>query len=319
MGSARFDLARGGRHALARTGSGGGDGASRLFGSTTTGRIRLFRCTFRYPDRTKRLLYTGMAPPSVYPKYSDVEARYENRRRRVLADFPWLEFYMEECIRFSHGFNNEMSSFINENVKSDLNDSLYKRTAIVHSLYSRNNLYLRSAYGSVLDGYASTPAAMLRAVYEAVLAQYWVSLCEDEDVGEYWKRSMPPPRVPSFSDLKRKLYVGENLARAGHAYNRLSAYAHPNPRALDLKYDRDQMHGVIELMFTLSLFNTLSYSQLYSHFEASTTNMVGKNTDMFVKEMLHRGNYKLDVMLFPNRPEFATRLAWSPSVDTLGA
>ena len=106
-----------------------------------------------------------MAPPSVYEKYSDVEERYENRRRRVLADFPWLEFYMEECIRFPHGFNNEMSSFINENVKRDLNDSLYKRTAIVHSLYSRNNLYLRSAYGSVLDGYASTPVALLRAVY----------------------------------------------------------------------------------------------------------------------------------------------------------
>ena len=255
----------------------------------------------------------------MYDKYSDVEERYESRRRRVLADFPWLEFYMEECIRFSHDFNNEMSSFINENVKSDLNERLYKRTAIVHSLYSRNNLYLRSAYGSVLDGYASPPAAMLRAVYEAIVAQYWVSLCEDEDVGEYWKRSMPPPKVHSFNDLKQKLYVGENLARAGHAYDRLSAYAHPNPRALDLKYDRDQMHGVIELMFTLSLFNTLSYSQLYSHFEASITNMVGKNTDMFVKEMLHRGNYKLDIMLFPNRPKFATRLVWSPSLDTPGA
>lgn len=254
----------------------------------------------------------------MYAKYSDVEERYENRRCRVLADFPWLEFYMKECIRFSHDFNNEMSSFIKENVKLDPNGSLYKRTHIVHSLYSRNNLYLRSAYGSVLDGYTSPPAAMLRAVYEAVLAQYWVSLCKDEDVDEYWKRSMPPPRIPSFSVLKRKLYVEENLARASHAYNMLSAYAHPNPRAFDLKYDRDQMNGVIELMFTLSLFNTLSYSQLYSHFEASTTNMVGKKTDMFVNEMLHRDR-RLDVMLFPNQPEFTARLAWSPSAGTPGA
>ena len=247
----------------------------------------------------------------MFDRYSDVEDLYDNMRRRVLTDFPQITLYMEECVRFSYSFNNKMSSFINENVELDPNGSFAKRIAIVHSLYSRNNLYLRSAYRLVLDGHASSPSILLRAAYETVLAQYWVSLCKDEDVDEYFERTRPPPKVPRFNDLKQKLYVGENLNRASLAYDKLSAYSHPNPHTLDAQYDQAQMRGVVELMFTLSLYNTLSYSQLYSHFDKSVLNMTSKDIDMFVKEMLHRANYRLD-MLFPNRPEFIDRLVWHP-------
>ena len=247
----------------------------------------------------------------MFGKYSDVEKRYEAIRRRVLQDFPQLTLHMEECVRISYDFHDGMSRDIDGNAGLDGGGNLAKRTAIVHSLYSKNVLYLRSAYQLVLDGHASSPSHLLRAVYEAVLAQYWVSLCNDRSVEKYMQDSMPGQKTPKFNDLKQKLYEGRIFESVGGAYAKLSAYTHPNPIPLDLEYNRDQMRGVVKLLSTLSLYNTLSYSQLYSHFGESTLKTVTGRMDMFVKEMLYQAGYKLD-MLFPNRPEFAERLVWQP-------
>ena len=250
-------------------------------------------------------------PPAVFPRYSDVENVYGRLWRRVLEDFPRLTLYMDECVRFSYNFYDEMSCYIDRNVDADKDGNLAKRASIVHGLYPKNNSYLRSAYQLVLDGHASSTSHILRAVYEAVLVQYWVSLCKEEDVIEYEDNLTLGKKTPKFEDLRKKLYEGEIFESAGRAYTKLSAYAHPNPIPLDLKYCRRQMRGVIEVMLTLSLYNTLSYSQLYSHFEESVLRAVRGKTEWFVKEML-QANYKL-YMLFPNHPEFANQLVWYPS------
>ena len=247
----------------------------------------------------------------MFPRYSDIENRYGKLWRRVLEDFPRLTLYMDECIRFSYNFHDEMSCYINQNVDEDKYGNLAKRTAIVHSLYSKNILYLRSAYKLVLDGHASSPSHILRAVYEAVLAQYWVSLCKNEYVEKYKKKSQPGHKVPQFNDLKQKLYTGKILSNVSKDYKELNVYSHPDPTGFDLKYCRRQMRGVIEVMLTLSLYNTVSYSQLYSHFEESVRRAVTGKTEWFVKEMLHQTDYKLG-MLFPNRPELANLLVWYP-------
>ena len=247
----------------------------------------------------------------MFPRYSDVENVYGRLWRRVLEDFPWLTLYMDECVRFSYNFYYKMSCYIDRNVDADKDGNLAKRAAIVHGLYPKNNSYLRSAYQLVLDGHASSPSHTLRAVYEAVLAQYWVSLCKDEDVIEYEDNLTLGKKTPKFEDLRKKLYEGEIFESAGKAYDILSSYTHPNPIPLDSEYNKDQMRGVVKLLHALSLYNTLSYSQLYSHFEESVLRTVRGKTEWFVKEMLHQTDYKLD-MLFPNRPELANLLVWYP-------
>lgn len=149
-------------------------------------------CRFaRIPQMTQGILRRYTLSITVFSKYSDVENMYLGMGRRVLEDFPQLTLCMDEWIRFSHNFNNEMSLYIDSNVDENRHGNLAKRTVIMHSLYTRNNVYLRSAYRLVLDGQASAPANLLRSVFETVLAQYWVSLCKEEDVEKYMEKYRP--------------------------------------------------------------------------------------------------------------------------------
>ena len=248
---------------------------------------------------------------AVYDRYSEVELAHSKFHEQVLGDFPRLTLYMDECIRFSYHFADKMASPESKARSSYQSDaSLRARTCVVHNLYSRNSQYLHSAYMLVLQGHASSPSHMLRAVLESVLAQYWLSLCTDDEVLKYTKQALPEPkpRVPRFAEFREKLYKGKTC-NARTAYDKLSGYAHPNHLTVDRWYNRCKMKGVIDLLHTLSLFNTLSYSQLYEKFDRTVLDMVVAETKPFVAELLFTPDYRT-YTLFPDKPEFADKLVY---------
>ena len=253
----------------------------------------------------------------MYEKYSDVKNYYDEIKQHITRDFDVGIARIEEAIRFQYFFGNKMANYIDKANVSEI--TLKNKVGISHMLYSRSRMYINAAHTLTLNGQPAPANSLLRVVFESILAQYYASLCDDDDLKNYINELDPniKHKKYGFNYFKQKLYVGDVLNQVSNSYRTLSSFNHANPATLiDITYDKGRVQDTQKFVLQMSLFNVLSYVQVYKLFQSDILlKNIGETIIPFINKMFNQLNKNL-IPLFPNKPELTDKLVISASVSS---
>ena len=114
----------------------------------------------------------------------------------------------------------------------------------------------------------------------------------------------------SHNFFKQKLYEGSIFDQMNNFYKIISSFSHADSYTLiDYKYDGNRVRETFNFFLTLSLFNILSYAQLYSYMPQHLK-MIKDQIQPFIDERLMQSNYKI-APFFPNKKEIIDKILWN--------
>ncbi len=248
--------------------------------------------------------------------FSAIEEAYIKYRLQTMKDNGKLVLEVEEGIRYQYELHEKVASYLNDKYPNGLPtqcSSIDKRLAISHSLYTQNFRIIGDAYTIILNGNIAASRVLVRKIHESILAQYYVGLCNEAEFLDYVELSEKnqKPYKLGYNFYKQKLYTGDLLKNMSEIYSKLSDFTHPTWKTLfDIKYDKSLIRDALLGLRHNSLFNVLSYCQVYT-FDESFLKELFKSVQPFVDEQLHNSNYRINE-LFPNKENITDKLLWNP-------
>ena len=235
-----------------------------------------------------------------YSSFSRIEDKYGQLGIRTRLDHPKLIDSLGEAIRFQMQFADDMSMVLRD--ICDAGTTVGRKTAISHTLFSRGSQLIYMAHLSALHGVIPASHSLSRTVYESILTQYYVGLYDDDMSGYIAERDPAYEGKQKYDHnfFKQALYEGEALGRISEFYREINGYVHPNSLGqTDLEYDRGASGHALSFLLGLSLFNVLSYAQLYAHLEEHLAK-VRDAVEPFIRETMMNSDY-VTLSMCPNK------------------
>ena len=250
--------------------------------------------------------------------FSTIEEADAMLRLQVIKDNPELIGNIEEEIRYQYELHEKTASYLNGKFeKLDLSTAslVDKRIMVSHALYTQNFRAIHAAYTLILSGKLSASRIIVRRIHESILEQYYVGLCDESEFSEYFQLSYNPSDGKNklgHNFYKLALYEnGEVMENISKYYSKLSKFTHSTwMTGFDIKYDREHTKGDLSNLRQLSLFNVLSYCQVYT-FDKSFLKTFFEFVQSFVSEYLHNSKYTME-QRFPNKKKFIDKIIWHP-------
>ena len=268
--------------------------------------IHLIRLSNLLPLNTKSFL-----------AIDDVDTKY---RLQAVKDHTGLILDLEERIRYQYELCEKTFSHLSNNYDPSQiqTSSVGKRITISHSLYTQNLRAIHALYNMILSGKLAASRIIVRRIHESILEQYYVGLCDESDFSKYIESSKNPFTRKSKSDhnfYKHKLYEGGDVMdEISSSYSKLSKFTHSTWTTIfDIEYNLEHVKYDLSNLRHLSLFNVLSYCQIYT-FDKSFLKILSESIQQFVYEYLFDKNYKIN-NLFPNNKKIVDKLLWNPARD----
>ena len=247
--------------------------------------------------------------------FATIQKTGENFKSQAIKDNVEIIEQVKEVIRYQYELHEKAADYLNnkypsyDSQSSSITD---KRIAISHSLYTQNFRAIHSSYELVLSGKIAASRVLVRKIYESILAQYYVGLCTDDEMSEFAQDTEKEDTRSKFNHnfFKQKLFQDDQFDQMSKVYSMLSDVSHPNWKTFfDLEYNKEMVKDAFLNLRTFSLFNVLSYCEMYN-FDHDFLQILVDFVQPFVDQHLFNSNYQLDD-IFPNREPFAGKLIWS--------
>ena len=247
--------------------------------------------------------------------FDGIRRNDERYRWQVMADHAGLVGKVEEAVRYQYELHGRLVRRLNEKLQNrDLQEMppAKRRMVISHSLYVKNCRAIHSSYELVLGGKISASYALLRDIHEAVLAQYYIGLCEETEFSRYAKLHQWERAGSDHDFYRQRLYAYDALDAASRAYSKLCRLAHPgwDVRLIGFQYDAEVVSDALCCLLSSSLYNVMAHSQAWTFNEGFMPELLGM-VRPFVERYLHDLDYNMEGM-FPNHPDVANRVLWKP-------
>ena len=251
--------------------------------------------------------------------FSAIKENEDKYRLKIVKDNTQLILDVEEVIRFQYELHEKIASYLNSKSPKDMPEQISpadSRIARSHSLYTQNFRTIHAAYEIILNGKISASLILVRKIHESTLAQYYIGLCDEGEFSEYVTSSENDATGRTnlgYNFYKQKLYEegSSTFASMSKVYSELSNFTHPTYKTMiDIEYNKEQIKDSLSNLLKMSLFNVLSYCQVYASDESYLPKLMNL-VQPFVDEQLHNLNYELRDM-FPNKSHLVNRVMWHP-------